>query len=207
MGSINLLAADNPVSALDMPAEMALGKEIVIAGIGFADGDMIALEAGSESKPLPATVTSDGLQFTIPAEQAEGNYNVFLVRGANSWSLGEVYVYAERQIESITISENYMLTMYAGMLGLQDDFLKLNFSYNTDGTLNKITSNSELAWEFAYDGNTVTSTSPTSGRPFKYTFDEQGRIKSSLGYGVYGDELTYVSVSYTHLTLPTILLV
>ena len=192
LGSINLLAADNPVSALDMPAEMALGKEIVIAGIGFADGDMIALEAGSESKPLPATVTSDGLQFTLPAEQAEGNYNVFLVRGANSWSLGEVYVYAERQIESITISENYMLTMYAGMLGLQDDFLKLNFSYNTDGTLNKITSNSELAWEFAYDGNTVTSTSPTSGRPFKYTFDEQGRIKSSLGYGVYGDELTYV---------------
>lgn len=192
LGSINLLAADNPVSALDMPAEMALGKEIVIAGIGFADGDMIALEAGSESKPLPATVTSDGLQFTIPAEQAEGNYNVFLVRGANSWSLGEVYVYAERQIESITISENYKIAMYAGMIGLKDDFLKLDFSYNEDGSLKKIGSNSNLGWEFAYDGNTVTTTSNFSGLPFKYTLDEQGRITSNLGYDMYGDEVTYV---------------
>lgn len=192
LGSINLLAADNPVSALDMPAEMALGKEIVIAGIGFADGDMIALEAGSESKPLPATVTSDGLQFTLPAEQAEGNYNVFLVRGANFWSLGEVYVYAERQIESITISENYKIAMYAGFIGLNDDFLKLDFSYNEDGSLKKIGSNSNLEWEFAYNGNTVTTTSNFSGLPFKYTLDEQGRIISSLGYGMYGDEVNYV---------------
>ena len=192
LGSINLLAADNPVSALDMPAEMALGKEIVIAGIGFAEGDMIALEAGSESKPFSAVATSDGLKFTIPAEQAEGDYNVFLVRGANYWSLGEAYVYAERQIESLTISDNFKLAMYGGMIGLEDDFLKLDFAYNNDGTLNKISSNSGLEWEFAYDGNTVTTTSNFSGLPFKYTFDEHGRITSSLGYGIYGDEVTYV---------------
>lgn len=192
LGAINLLAADNPISALTLPAEMALGKETVLAGIGFADGDMITLEAGAESKSLTATVTADGLQFVVPAEMAEGTYNVLLVRGANSWSLGEVYVYADRQIESITISENYKIALYAGMIGLNDDFLKLDFSYNEDGSLKKIGSNSNLEWEFAYDGNTVTTTSNFSGLPLKYTLDEQGRITSNLGYDMYGEEVTYV---------------
>ena len=39
LGSINLLAANNPISTMTLPTEMELGKEVTIAGIGFADGD------------------------------------------------------------------------------------------------------------------------------------------------------------------------
>lgn len=182
LGSINLLAADNPISAMVLPEEMAIGKEATIAGLGFADGDKIVLGDAAD-KAIAGTATADGLKFTVPADQAEGEYTVSLVRGASSWQLAQTYVYQPRQIESITISEHPMLGAYASMLGLEGSVLTLNLAYNNDGSLNGVTSNSNLNWEVAYEGKTVTVTGSMSA-PLVYTLDDQNRVVACTAQGV-----------------------
>lgn len=122
LGSMTLLAADNPISTLSLPGEMGIGEEVTLTGIGFAQGDKIVVG----DKTLEATVTSDGVKVTIPADLAEGEYAVSLVRGNASWELGKVYAFLQRQVESITITDNSMLNMYAPMLGLQEGILTLS---------------------------------------------------------------------------------
>lgn len=182
LGSINLLAADNPISAMVLPEEMAIGKEATIAGLGFADGDKIVLGDAAD-KAIAGTATADGLKFTVPADQAEGEYTVLLVRGASSWQLAQTYVYQPRQIESITISEHPMLGAYASMLGLEGSVLTLNLAYNNDGSLSGVTSNSNLNWEVAYEGKTVTVTGSMSA-PLVYTLDDQNRVVACTAQGV-----------------------
>ena len=182
LGSINLLAADNPISTMTLPAEMAIGKEATIAGLGFADGEKIVLGDAAD-KAIAGTATADGLKFTVPADQAEGEYTVSLVRGASSWQLAQTYVYQPRQIESITISEHPMLGAYASMLGLEGSVLTLNLAYNNDGSLSGVTSNSNLNWEVAYEGKTVTVTGSMSA-PLVYTLDDQNRVVACTAQGV-----------------------
>lgn len=182
LGSMNLLAADNPISTLSLPAEMGLGQEVTIAGIGFAQGDKIVVG----DKTIDATVTTDGVKFTVPADLADGEYAVSLVRGSASWELGKVYAFQQRQVESITITDNAFLTMMASKFGLTEGVLTLNMAYNTDGSLQKITSNGNLSWDFNYNGKTVTVDGYT------YTLDGQGRIVSSTAMDMQtAEEVTY----------------
>lgn len=187
LGSMNLLAADNPISTLSLPAEMGLGQEVTLAGIGFAQGDKIVVG----DKTIDATVTTDGVKFTVPADLAEGEYAVSLVRGNSTWELGKVYAFLQRQVESITITDNAMLDLYAPMLGLEEGKLVVNFAYNEDGSLKGISSNGGVEWAFEYSGKTITTMSLFSGAPFTYTIDDQGRIIGSTGYDMYGDEVAY----------------
>lgn len=187
LGSMNLLAADNPISTLSLPAEMGLGQEVTLAGIGFAQGDKIVVG----DKTIDATVTTDGVKFTVPADLTEGEYAVSLVRGSASWELGKVYAFQQRQVESITITDNAMLNMYAPMLGLEEGKLVVNFAYNEDGSLKAISSNGGVEWAFEYSGKTITTMSLFSGAPFTYSIDDQGRIIGSTGYDMYGDEVAY----------------
>ena len=187
LGSMNLLAADNPISTLSLPSEMGLGQEVTLAGIGFVQGDKIVVG----DKTIDATVTADGVKFTVPADLAEGEYAVSLVRGSASWELGKVYAFQQRQIESITVTDNAMLNMYAPMLGLADGTLIVNFAYNEDGSLKALSSNGGVEWAFEYSGKTITTMSLFSGAPFVYTIDDQGRIISSTGYDMYGDDVAY----------------
>lgn len=186
LGSMNLLAADNPISTLSLPADMAIGQEVTIAGIGFAQGDKIVVG----DKTIDATVTTDGAKFTVPADLADGEYAVSLVRGNSTWELGKVYAYQQRQVESITITDNAMLTMYAPMLGLEEGKLILNFAYNENGSLKAISSNGAVEWAFEYSGKTIT-TKNLYDQPIAYTIDDQGRIISSTGYDMYGDAVAY----------------
>lgn len=186
LGSMNLLAADNPISTLSLPAEMGLGQEVTLAGIGFAQGDKIVVG----DKTIDATVTTDGVKFTVPADLAEGEYAVSLVRGNSTWELGKVYAFQQRQIESITITDNAMLNMYAPMLGLEEGKLVVNFAYNEDGSLKAISSNGAVEWAFEYSGKTIT-TKNLYDQPIAYTIDDQGRIISSTGYDMYGDAVAY----------------
>lgn len=183
LGSMNLLAADNPISTLSLPAEMGLGQEVTLAGIGFAQGDKIVVG----DKTIDATVTTDGVKFTVPADLAEGEYAVSLVRGNSTWELGKVYAYQQRQVESITITDNMFLTMMASKFGLTEEgVLTLNMAYNADGSLQKITSNGNLSWDFNYNGKTVTVDGYT------YTLDDQGRIVSSTAMDMQtGEDVTY----------------
>lgn len=186
LGSMNLLAADNPISTLSLPADMAIGQEVTIAGIGFAQGDKIVVG----DKTIDATIAADGVKFTVPADLAEGEHAVSLVRGNSTWELGKVYAYQQRQVESITITDNAMLTMYAPMLGLEEGKLILNFAYNEDGSLKAISSNGAVEWAFEYSGKTIT-TKNLYDQPIAYTIDDQGRIISSTGYDMYGDAVAY----------------
>lgn len=183
LGSMNLLAADNPISTLSLPADMAIGQEVTIAGIGFAQGDKIVVG----DKTIDATIAADGVKFTVPADLAEGEYAVSLVRGNSTWELGKVYAYQQRQVESITITDNMFLTMMASKFGLTEEgVLTLNMAYNADGSLKKITSNGNLSWDFNYNGKTVTVDGYT------YTLDDQGRIVSSTAmYMQTGEDVTY----------------
>lgn len=182
LGSMNLLAADNPISTLSLPADMAIGQEVTLAGIGFAQGDKIVVG----DKTIDATVTTDGVKFTVPADLAEGEYAVSLVRGNSTWELGKVYAYQQRQVESITITDNAFLTMMASKFGLTEGVLTLNMAYNADGSLQKITSNGNLSWDFNYKGKTVTV------EGYTYTLDDQGRIVSSTAMDMQtAEEVTY----------------
>ena len=187
LGSMILLAADNPISTLSLPGEMGIGEEVTLTGIGFAQGDKIVVG----DKTLETTVTTDGVKVTIPADLAEGEYAVSLIRGNASWELGKVYAFLQRQVESITITDNSMLNLYAPMLGLEEGKLVVNFAYNEDGSLKGISSNGGVEWAFEYSGKTITTMSLFSGAPFTYTIDDQGRIISSTGYDMYGDEVAY----------------
>ena len=186
LGSMNLLAADNPISTLSLPAEMGLGQEVTLAGIGFAQGDKIVVG----DKTIDATVTTDGVKFTVPADLAEGEYAVSLVRGNSTWELGKVYAFQQRQVESITVTDNAFLNMFGSMLGLTDGKLILNFAYNEDGSLKAISSNGAVEWAFEYSGKTIT-TKNLYDQPIAYTIDDQGRIISSTGYDMYGDDVAY----------------
>ena len=186
LGSMNLLAADNPISTLSLPAEMGLGQKVTLAGIGFAQGDKIVVG----DKTIDATVTTDGVKFTVPADLAEGEYAVSLVRGNSTWELGKVYAFQQRQVESITVTDNAFLNMYGSMLGLTDGKLILNFAYNEDGSLKAISSNGAVEWAFEYSGKTIT-TKNLYDQPIAYTIDDQGRIISSTGYDMYGDAVAY----------------
>lgn len=44
---------------------------------------------------------------------------------------------------------------------------------------------------FDYSGKTITTMSLFAGAPFTYTLDDQGRIISSTGYDMYGDDVAY----------------
>lgn len=185
LGSMTLVAADNPISTLSLPGEMGIGEEVTLTGIGFAQGDKIVVG----DKTLEATVTTDGVKVTIPADLAEGEYAVSLVRGSTSWELGKVYAFLQRQVESITVSDNAALNQYAPYLGLTEGILTLNMSYNEDGTLKKITSNGSLGWVFNYNGKTV---SVEDNPYYTYTLDDQGRVISSTGMDMTtGEDVTY----------------
>lgn len=186
LGSMNLLAADNPISTLSLPADMAIGQEVTIAGIGFAQGDKIVVG----DKTIDATIAADGVKFSVPADLADGEYAVSLVRGSASWELGKVYAFQQRQVESITVTDNAFLNMFGSMLGLTDGKLILNFAYNEDGSLKAISSNGAVEWAFEYSGKTIT-TKNLYDQPIAYTIDDQGRITSSTGYDMYGDDVAY----------------
>lgn len=192
LGSMTLLDADNPISALSLPTEIAIGKEVTIAGLGFAEGDKVILAEIATTKSqlvrpttegLAGTVTSDGLKVTIPAAQAEGLYDVLLTRGNSSWRLGETYIYQPRQIESITISNNMMAQAFFGV----EDW-ELNLEYNENGLLSAINTNSPMAaWKLSYNGKTATCDNYT------FTLDDQNRVIKSTGLDSYtGDTYTYV---------------
>lgn len=195
LGTMSLQAADCPVTLPTIPSNVALkSTEISMIGVGFAQGDVIAVAPvdfeSASSVELPTTLTDNGVKVDFSTINKEDDYNVYLKRGNSTWLLGQTYIYQPRQIESITISDNTMLTAYASMLGLSDGTLTLNFKYNEDGTLHAITSNGSLGWEFTYNGNTVT-TSDTYGRPLTYTLDAAGSVDTSTGYDMFGEEVKY----------------
>ena len=185
LGSMTLLAADNPISTLSLPGEMGIGEEVTLTGIGFAQGDKIVVG----DKSLEATVTADGVKVTIPADLAEGEYAVSLVRGNATWELGKVYAFQPKRIKSIYF-ENGLL----GMIGAEST--TMNFTYNADGTIAEITSPEGLSWKFTYEGNVVKTTSPIYEIPLEFTFENGKIVKSTAAKA----EADYPTTQYDYWT-------
>lgn len=185
LGSMTLLAADNPISTLSLPSEMGIGEEVTLTGIGFAQGDKIVVG----DKTLEATVTADGVKVTIPSDLAEGEYAVSLVRGNASWELGKVTVFQPKRIKSIYF-ENGLL----GMIGAEST--TMNFTYNADGTIAEITSPEGLSWKFTYEGNVVKTTSPIYEIPLEFTFENGKIVKSTAAKA----EADYPTTQYDYWT-------
>lgn len=188
LGSMTLLAADNPISTLSLPGEMGIGEEVTLTGIGFAQGDKIVVG----DKTLEATVTTDGVKVTIPADLAEGEYAVSLVRGNASWELGKVTVFQPKRIKSIYF-ENGLL----GMINAEST--TMNFTYNADGTIAEITSPEGLSWKFTYEGNVVKTTSPLNDIPLEFTFENGKVVKSTAAKA----EADYPTTQYDYWTYNT----
>lgn len=188
LGSMTLLAADNPISTLSLPSEMGIGEEVTLTGIGFAQGDKIVVG----DKTLEATVTADGVKVTIPADLAEGEYAVSLVRGKASWELGKVTVFQPKRIKSIYF-ENGLL----GMINAEST--TMNFTYNADGTIAEITSPEGLSWKFTYEGNVVKTTSPLNDIPLEFTFENGKVVKSTAAKA----EADYPTTQYDYWTYNT----
>lgn len=180
LGTLAVTAGDNPVSALSLPSEMALGEDVTVGGIGFESGDVLVFTSEGASVMVNGTPATDGLKVSLGSSLAEGDYAVSLQRGKSVWELSDVYVYQPRRIESITISDHAYLSVY----GLEN--LVLAFSYNDDGTLKSIDGSPLLAYEFAYSGNTI------SVDNYTYKLDDQKRIVSHTGMDPYtGGTLEY----------------
>ncbi len=193
-GSITILAADSPVSAVSIPSQIALMSNATITGTGFVDGDKIGIKNDQVDDIIYFDAKTVDGGVTIDATTAlEGDVDVYLRRGYSEWKIGTTYTYLPRVISSITVSDNAFLNMYAGMLGLEGSELKLDMQYDKDYALQSVKTNSNagLEWDFTYSGNTVSFTGQFSGAPYTYTLDDNKRIVSSTAYDMYGDEVTY----------------
>lgn len=194
VGTMTLLAADSPVSAVSVPSQMPLAANVTITGVGFADGDKIGIrEVGNteEILYLDAKVVDGGVEVSTQTS-LEGDMDVFLRRGNSVWKIGSTYTYLQRVITSITISDNAFLGMYASKLGIEGGVMKLEMQYDKDYALQAVKTNSSmLEWDFTYSGNTVSFTGQFTGDTYTYTLDDNKRIVSSTSYGMYGDEVTY----------------
>lgn len=208
LGSVMLTAPANPISAFSLPSELALNSNMDLNGIGFQKGDLLKFDrididlASQKMRSIElasnvAMVTSTDsttLSVTIPTLE-DGNYDVSLIRGKNTWSLGTSYIYQPKRIKSIYYENPSMNVSFT-----------MNFSYNENGTLAAIESPEELSYQFEYDDSLIITTSAMNMKPLKFTVKDGKIVKSTAGraqeeypstmynYWSYNDDNTLASV-------------
>lgn len=208
LGSVMLTAPANPISAFSLPSELALNSNMDLNGIGFQKGDLLKFDrididlASQKMRSIElasnvAMVTSTDsttLSVTIPTLE-DGNYDVSLIRGKNTWSLGTSYIYQPKRIKSLYYENPSMNVSFT-----------MNFSYNENGTLAAIESPEELSYQFEYDDSLIITTSAMNMKPLKFTVKDGKIVKSTAGraqeeypstmynYWSYNDDNTLASV-------------
>lgn len=205
LGSVMLTAPANPISAFSLPSELALNSNMDLNGIGFQKGDMLRFDridldqkmrnvAHASNVAMVTSTDSTTLSVTIPTLE-DGDYDVSLIRGKNTWSLGTSYVYQPKRIKSIYYENPSMNVSFT-----------MNFSYNENGTLAAIESPEELSYQFEYDDSLIITTSAMNMKPLKFTVKDGKIVKSTAGraqeeypstmynYWSYNDDNTLASV-------------
>ncbi|EKJ89701.1 hypothetical protein QR305_03612 [Bacteroides finegoldii] len=189
LGSITLTDADSPITSPSLSDEaVSPGSEVTLGGSGYADGDKIVLKAeGAEAIEIAeATVTADGLTFTLPADCPEGKYTVSLVRGANSWVLDNVVLKVQK---AMRVKSIYM------DMGEKGNLL-LDLGYDAEGRLsNAAIADMELNWDFEYDGNTIKTVSCMAGINLVYTLRD-GKIVKATAADMYDETEEFNTWSY-----------
>lgn len=210
LGSVRLTAPANPISAFSLPSELALNSNMDLNGIGFQNGDLLRFDridldqkmrnvAHASNVAMVTSTDSTTLSVTIPTLE-DGDYDVSLIRGKNTWSLGTSYVYQPKRIKSIYYENPFM--MYV----IGKESFTMNFSYNENGTLAAIESPEELSYQFEYDDSLIITTSAMNKKPLKFTVKDGKIVKSTAGkaqeeypstmynYWSYNDDNTLASV-------------
>lgn len=186
LGDITFTPADNPIASLALPETVVPKKTATIAGIGFEQDDVIGftpVEGAERTNAESAAPTAEGLSFMVP-DLTEGAYTVTLSRGTQTWTLGTVAVACEKLVESMKINSMFVMQLFAMAGQMVTDGATFNFAYNDDGTLSAISSVPELLkWEFAYDGNEVTTTSPFTDKMLKFEMQDGKVVKSTAAAG------------------------
>lgn len=110
LGSITVLAAEMPVRNISMPSSAAMGDEVLIKGIGFAEGaEIVLIDAeGAEYAPELNFVT-EGVAFVVSEELYEGQYEVYLLQDGGSWMISSRF----EVFKNIVIKELKSVSMYA----------------------------------------------------------------------------------------------
>lgn len=204
LGSVRLTAPANPISAFSLPSELALNSNMDLNGIGFQNGDLLRFDridldqkmrsvAHASNVAMVTSTDSTTFSVTIPTLE-DGNYDVSLIRGKNTWSLGTSYIYQPKRIKSIYYENSSMGSF------------TMNFSYNENGTLAAIESPDELSYQFEYDDSLIITTSVMNKKPLKFTVKDGKIVKSTAGraeeeypstmynYWSYNDDNTLASV-------------
>ena len=93
LGTINVLAADMPVTGIKVPAGVVIGEELVIEGIGFENGCFLLLvdSNGNEYKAEASLVLS-GISVKLPVGVKKGNYEMYLVQNGGSWLISSSFI-------------------------------------------------------------------------------------------------------------------
>lgn len=97
LGTVEVTAAEMPVSGLNVPASGKAGETVVIDGIGFDDGCQVrfvgkdGVEIVLETEPA-----SSGVSVLLPEDIAEGEYDVYIIQDGLVWPAGSSFnVYAD----------------------------------------------------------------------------------------------------------------
>ena len=91
LGSMDVLAADMPVTGLKVPAGVVIGEELLIEGIGFEEGCAILLvDAAGNEYEAEVSVVLSGLSVQLPREVKKGTYEMYLVQNG-SWLISSSF--------------------------------------------------------------------------------------------------------------------
>lgn len=112
LGTIEVLAADIPVTGMSVPSGIVLGEQLIIDGIGFEEGCSIVLidEEGNEYVAA-ATLTLSGVCVELPDEVAKGKYQLYLRQNGGSWLLAasfSIYRNGAKVLERIDYYRPYL---------------------------------------------------------------------------------------------------
>ena len=92
LGSFDVLAADMPVTGIDVPAGVVLGEELIIEGIGFEEGCSILLvDAAGNEYEAEASLVLSGISVQLPDGIKKGTYEMYLVQNGASWLISSAF--------------------------------------------------------------------------------------------------------------------
>ena len=92
LGSMDVLAADMPVTGIKVPAGVVIGEELLIEGIGFEEGCYLLLvDSEGNEYEAEASLVLSGISVQLPAEVKKGTYEMYLVQNGGTWMISSSF--------------------------------------------------------------------------------------------------------------------
>ena len=92
LGTMEIIAADMPVTGINIPSSIVTGEVMEIEGIGFEEGCSIRLIGENEKEyTIKATITASGISLILPEEIATGKYAIYLIQDSATWLLSSSF--------------------------------------------------------------------------------------------------------------------